>query len=203
MSLEWGQPDGGVTQFAYFVEDIEVAAADFTAHLGVGPWFVRGPFRPPEGRLRGVPNGPLISLTRGFSGHAMFELVQQHDDGPSVFHEHGGPRSYGFHHWAVVTSRFDAHVARLLAEGYEEAVRRPAAERRARRLHGRHARPARDDRARRAHSGPGGGLRRDPSRVGHLGRHRPDPAHRPLTAAPAIRLGDGRLSDPPPTLRDR
>jgi hypothetical protein len=121
MSLEWGQPDGGVTQFAYFVEDIEVAAADFTAHLGVGPWFVRGPFRPPEGRLRGMPNQPLISLARGFSGHAMFELVQQHDDGPSVFYEHGGPRSYGFHHWAVVTSRFDAHVARLLAEGYEEA----------------------------------------------------------------------------------
>ena len=51
----------------------------------------------------------------------MFELVQQDDDGPSVFHEHGGPRRYGFHHWAVVTSRFDAHVARLLAEGYEEA----------------------------------------------------------------------------------
>ena len=103
--LAWGQPDGGVTQFAYFVEDIEAAAADFTARLGVGPWFVRGPFQP-DARLRGEPNQPVISLARGFSGHAMFELVQQHDDGPSVFHEHGGPRHYGFHHWAIVTSRF-------------------------------------------------------------------------------------------------
>jgi glyoxalase/bleomycin resistance protein/dioxygenase superfamily protein len=118
--LAWGQPDGGVTQFAYFVEDIEAAAAGFTAQLGVGPWFVRGPFQP-DARLRGEPNQPVISLARGFSGHAMFELVQQHDDGPSVFHEHGGPRRYGFHHWAIVTSRFDDDVARLAATGYEEA----------------------------------------------------------------------------------
>ena len=49
--LAWGQPDGGVTQFAYFVEDLEAAAADLTARLGVGPWFVRGPFQP-DARLR-------------------------------------------------------------------------------------------------------------------------------------------------------
>ena len=42
--LAWGQPDGGATHFAYFVEDIETAAADLTARLGVGPWFVRGRF---------------------------------------------------------------------------------------------------------------------------------------------------------------
>ncbi|MEN3283944.1 MAG: hypothetical protein V7607_5084 [Solirubrobacteraceae bacterium] len=119
--LAFGQPDGGVTQFAYFVEDIETAAAQMSAQLRVGPWFVRGPFRPPEGRLRGEPNQPLVSLARGFAGHAMFELVQQHDDGPSVYHEDGGPRRYGFHHWAIVTSRFDDDVARLAAAGCAEA----------------------------------------------------------------------------------
>jgi hypothetical protein len=121
MLLDFGQPDGGVTQFAYVVQDIEAAAAAFSAQLGVGPWFVRGPFRPPEGRLRGEPNEPLISLARGFAGHAMFELVHQHDEGPSVFHEHAGPRRYGFHHWAIVTSSFDADIERLAAKGYEEA----------------------------------------------------------------------------------
>jgi Glyoxalase/Bleomycin resistance protein/Dioxygenase superfamily len=121
MLLDFGQPDGGVTQFAYVVEDIESAAPRFSADLGVGPWFVRGPFRPPQGRLRGRPNQPLITLARGFAGHAMFELVQQHDDGPSVYHEHGGPRRFGFHHWAIVTSGFEADVDRLAAKGYEEA----------------------------------------------------------------------------------
>jgi hypothetical protein len=62
--LVWGRPDGGVTQFAYFVADIEAAAPDFTARLGVGPWFVRGPFQP-HARLRGEPNQPVVSLARG------------------------------------------------------------------------------------------------------------------------------------------
>ena len=32
-----------------------------------------------------------------------------------------GPRRYGFHHWAIVTSSFDADIERLAAKGYEEA----------------------------------------------------------------------------------
>jgi hypothetical protein len=120
MLLPYGQPDGGVTQFAYVVADLEAEALRFTEQLGVGPWFVRGPFSP-NARLRGEPNSPSVSLARGFCGHAMFELIQQHDDGPSVFHEDGGPRRYGFHHWAIVTTRFDEDLARLSASGYEEA----------------------------------------------------------------------------------
>ena len=42
----------------------------------------------------------------------MVELVQQHDDSPSVYHE-GGGRRYGFHHWAVFAADFDAELERL------------------------------------------------------------------------------------------
>jgi hypothetical protein len=121
MSLSYGQPLGAITQFAYVVDSIERASADFTGRLGLGPWFVRGPFRPPAGRYRGRPTRPLLSLARAFAGHAMVELIEQHDDSPSVYHEREGPRTYGFHHWAIVTGNFEADLRRYSALGYEEA----------------------------------------------------------------------------------
>jgi hypothetical protein len=121
MRLDFGQPLDGICQVAYVVADVDVAMHDYTASLGVGPWFVRGPFVPPQGRLRGEPNSPSLTLARGFSGHTMVELIAQHDDGPSVYHEGGGPRRYGFHHWATMTADFDAAVARLQSAGFDEA----------------------------------------------------------------------------------
>jgi hypothetical protein len=121
MMLAFGQPLGSIVQYAYVVEDIERAMTDFVERLGVGPWSLRERFQPVDGRYRGVPTTATFSLARAFSGHAMIELIEQHDDAPSVFHEGDGPRRYGFHHWAVMTKRFDEDVARYRALGYEEA----------------------------------------------------------------------------------
>jgi hypothetical protein len=122
MRLDFGAPMGGIAQLAYVVPDIDAAMAQYTRHLGVGPWFMRGPFTPPEGLLRGRPHSPSLTLARGFTGHTMIELITQHDDGPSVFHEHpGDPRRYGFHHWAVMTEDFDAQLERYARDGFPEA----------------------------------------------------------------------------------
>jgi Glyoxalase/Bleomycin resistance protein/Dioxygenase superfamily len=118
MELSFGQPLGTIVQYAYHVQDIERAAADFTDRLGAGPWFLRGPFQPPCGRYRGEPTAPVISLARGFAGHAMLELVVQHDDTPSVYNETTG---YGFHHWAIFSNDFEADLERYAALGYERA----------------------------------------------------------------------------------
>jgi hypothetical protein len=121
VNLAFGQPAGALCQFAYVVPDIEHAMTDFAERLRVGPWFVRGPFQPPHARYRGEPTQAVFSVARAFSGHAMVELIQQHDDSPSVFHEGDGQRRYGFHHWATMTTSFDADVERYAALGYEEA----------------------------------------------------------------------------------
>lgn len=120
-TLAFGQPLSAVAQFAYVVADIERSMTDFAVRLGVGPWFLRSRFQPPRGRYRGRPTSPTFSLARAFAGHAMLELIEQHDDSPSVYHEGPGPRCYGFHHWGVLTGSFDEDVARYLAAGYEEA----------------------------------------------------------------------------------
>jgi catechol 2,3-dioxygenase-like lactoylglutathione lyase family enzyme len=121
MLLEFGARIGGIAQVAYVVADIDDAIAHYTRQLGVGPWFMRGPFTPPEGLLRGRPHSPTITLARGFTGHTMIELITQHDDGPSIYHEHPGPRRYGFHHWAVMSDDFDAQITRYAEAGFEEA----------------------------------------------------------------------------------
>jgi hypothetical protein len=120
--LDFGQPLGGIAQFAYVVEDLEREMQLYLERLGLGPWFVRGPFTPRAARYRGQPAaGSTFSLAKAFAGHAMIELIVQHDDTPSVFNERTGPGRYGFHHWALLTKAFDADVARYLALGYAEA----------------------------------------------------------------------------------
>lgn len=123
MELSFGQSLGSIVQYAYVVESIDRAVADYVDRLGVGPWFVRGPFSPAAGRFRGQPTSAVVSLARAFSGHVMLELVEQHDDTPSVFHPSPdiAERRYGFHHWAVFTGQIDADVERYRALGYEEA----------------------------------------------------------------------------------
>jgi hypothetical protein len=121
MRLGFGQPEGAVCQFAYVVEHIDTAIRDFVERLRVGPWSVRGPFKPPDARYRGGQSEAVLSIGRAFSGHAMIELIEQHDDSPSVFHEGDGPRRYGFHHWAIMTASFEADVRRYSELGYPEA----------------------------------------------------------------------------------
>ncbi len=117
MLTGFGQPLGGVVQFAYTVADIETAMREYTARLKVGPWFVRGPFRPLAGTYRGQPCAAEFTLARGFCGHAMVELIQQHDDAPSVFRERIDATGYGFHHWGVAVTDIDAATAEYTRQG--------------------------------------------------------------------------------------
>jgi len=119
--LPWGQPLESVVQFAYVVEDVEAAAMLYVERLGVGPWFLRGPFQPPAGVYRGSPTHATFEIGHAFSGGMMIELIRQHDDSPSVFNEKPAPERYGFHHWATLTARFDDELARLEALGYGRA----------------------------------------------------------------------------------
>jgi hypothetical protein len=93
----------------------------YLENFGVGPWTVLGPFVPAEGRYRGQPTKLEVTLAIAFSGHTMIELVQQHNDAPSVFRETIGRSGYGFHHFAIVTRDFDAELAKYRSTGFEIA----------------------------------------------------------------------------------
>jgi Glyoxalase/Bleomycin resistance protein/Dioxygenase superfamily len=114
--LSFGQPVGGIVQAAYTVENIDRAMSDFTQRLNVGPWFVTGPFTPSKGYYRGQPTDMSLTLAVAFAGHMMIELIEQHDDKPSVYQETIKTKGHGFHHWAICSKSFDQDVA-----GYERA----------------------------------------------------------------------------------
>lgn len=114
----FGQPVDGLIQFAYVVPDLDAAIRDFASRLGVGPWFLRGPFVPPAGRYRGEVTDIELTLARSWAGHVMIELIVQHDEKPSVYREHIERRGYGFHHWAIGTRQFDKQVSRYERSGY-------------------------------------------------------------------------------------
>jgi Glyoxalase/Bleomycin resistance protein/Dioxygenase superfamily len=117
--LIWGQPIGAVSQFAYFVPDLRLAIASYVDPLRVGPWYVLEHFQPVEMRYRGSHTAVDVSLALAFSGQMSIELVQQHNDVPSVYRDgmKGGSR-FGFHHFGVATDDFDGEMARYTAKGY-------------------------------------------------------------------------------------
>lgn len=120
-TYSFGQRDGSIIQAAYTVEDIQAGMRRFSAELGIGPWFLLGPFVPAKGFYRGEVTTMNISLAVAFAGQIMIELIAQHDDKPSVYRETLAKRgAHGFHHWAIGARDFDAAVARYKKQGYAE-----------------------------------------------------------------------------------
>ena len=120
--FSFGARDNGVIQIAYTVADIQAAMRQYSELLRVGPWFLVGPFVPPKGIYRGATTTMRISLGLAFAGEIMIELIEQHDELPSVFRETLKLRgAHGFHHWAVGARDFEDSVAHYRARGCAEA----------------------------------------------------------------------------------
>ncbi|HKE43183.1 MAG TPA: VOC family protein [Steroidobacteraceae bacterium] len=122
MSLvSFGQPDEGIIQMSYVVEDVRKAIGDWISKLKVGPWFLLDHFTGEEPRYRGKPSEADVAIAMAFAGHMNIELIQPNNSAPSVYRELIERRGYGFHHWGVGTWNFDRDVERYRAAGHELA----------------------------------------------------------------------------------
>jgi hypothetical protein len=120
--FKFGPRDNGIIQIAYTVADIEQAMRHYSEILYIGPWFLIGPFVPPKGRYRGATTKMHVSLALAYTGQLMVELIQQHDEEPSVFQEALEARGgHGFHHWAIGTRDFEKTAEHYRSRGYQEA----------------------------------------------------------------------------------
>jgi hypothetical protein len=120
--FSFGPADNSIMQIAYSVADIEAEMRRYSELLHVGPWFLIGPFVPPKGIYRGKPTKMRVSLALAYTGEMMIELIQQHDQEPSVFQEALKARgTHGFHHWAIGARDFEKATAQYRSRGYQEA----------------------------------------------------------------------------------
>jgi hypothetical protein len=121
-TFSFGPREHSIIQVAYTVADIQKETRRYTNLLGIGPWFLVGPFAPAKGIYRGAKTTMRLSLAVAFAGEIMIELIEQHDEEPSVYRETLAARgAHGFHHWAIGARDFEATVAAYKAYGYAEA----------------------------------------------------------------------------------
>lgn len=120
----FGQPMTGIVQVAYTSDDIRRDMAIFTRQLGIGPWFLFEDFEFEWCRFRGKDTEIGIHLAMGFSGHMMFELIQQTCTTPSPYRETIAKRGHGFHHLARACppDQYDAICEGYTEQGFEIAL---------------------------------------------------------------------------------
>jgi Glyoxalase/Bleomycin resistance protein/Dioxygenase superfamily len=119
--LNFGQPDDGIIQMAYVVEDIQRAMQQWAEQLHVGPWFLLEHFSGVDAMYRGKPSQADVAIAMSFAGHMMIELIQPNNQAPSVYQDVIDKRGYGFHHWGVGSKDFDRDMEIYQKRGAELA----------------------------------------------------------------------------------
>lgn len=119
--LNFGQPDNGIIQMAYVMEDIHRAMNEWVNQLKVGPWFLLDHFTGNDASYRGQPSEADVAIAMSFAGHMMIELIQPNNNAPSVYREIIQRCGYGFHHWGVGSQDFDRDVEAFQKRGAELA----------------------------------------------------------------------------------
>lgn len=124
------QPKGTVLELCQVVADMEPALAHWTGTIGAGPFFVFDVPVLPGQLYRGAPTEVSMKVAFGFSGGLLIELLQQTNDGPSVFKDMLETSGQGYHH-IMLHGPYDDNFARLSGKGHEVAYsgRMPSGER--------------------------------------------------------------------------
>jgi methylmalonyl-CoA/ethylmalonyl-CoA epimerase len=115
------QPLQTVRQLAYVVRDLDAALRYWTEVLKVGPFFLFEHCALLDQRYRGAPSNIDISLAIGNSGALQIELIEQHDDAPSVYREFLDAGRVGVHHFGIMPVDYAAACADYRARGFEAA----------------------------------------------------------------------------------
>ncbi|NKB35563.1 MAG: VOC family protein [Gammaproteobacteria bacterium] len=112
------QPVNSIGQIAYITEDMDASLKHWTEALGVGPFFLLNSSEIEDLTYRGEATELDITAALAYNGHMCVEIIQQHDDVPSVYSEIMAKRGPGFHHWGYMTDRFEEDMTRFQSMGY-------------------------------------------------------------------------------------
>jgi hypothetical protein len=108
---------GEVFQQGFVVADLDRAIQSFSRALGVGAWLRLKDARPWKLIYHGRETTVPLSVALGYGGNTMYELIQQHDDQPSIYQDGVRRSGYGFHHWGIAVEDLGARAAEYQKEG--------------------------------------------------------------------------------------
>jgi catechol 2,3-dioxygenase-like lactoylglutathione lyase family enzyme len=108
---------GPVRQNGYVVPDVDRAIEQWV-QAGVGPWFVLRETEQSAMYFHGERSDPVLSIAWSNSGDLQLELIQPHDERPSVYREFLDGGHAGIHHVAFWTDDFDAVMRAADAAGW-------------------------------------------------------------------------------------
>lgn len=115
---------GVMRQIAFVVRDIDKAMRYWTETLGVGPFFIKRRIRLSPFVYRGADAvSPVISIGLANSGAMQIELIQQHDDTPSLYKEFLDSGREGLQHVSAwfTHEEMKRRKQKLLAQGVKIA----------------------------------------------------------------------------------
>jgi hypothetical protein len=113
---------GRIRQFGFIIPDLEEGMRQWV-DLGVAPWLVVRELKMEGCWYRGKPSSPVISIAFSNSGDMQIELIQQHDDTPSIYQEFVTATGGGFNQIAYWVEDVDAVRTAAVAEGWSEVWR--------------------------------------------------------------------------------
>jgi len=86
--LDLSRKFGEIRQMAFVVRDIDGAMHYWSQLLGIGPFFIKRNIIFSNYVFRGRHfDSPTVSIALSNSGFIQIELIQQHDDAPSIYKE--------------------------------------------------------------------------------------------------------------------
>lgn len=115
---------GEIRQIAFVVDDIDAAMRHWAQTLGIGPFFIKRHIRFDPYIYRGEKcSSPSVSIALANSGFIQIELIQQHDELPSIYREFIDAGRSGFQHVSSWHTRdeLQRRTRQLLDRGYQIA----------------------------------------------------------------------------------
>lgn len=109
---------GTMVQLGFVVPSLEQAVESWLAR-GVGPFFEMRHVSLPKQTYRGAPTNVDMSVAIGYSGGIQLELIEQHDESPSLYRDflREAPAG-GLHHVAFMSPRYDEALEHAEASGH-------------------------------------------------------------------------------------
>jgi hypothetical protein len=110
--------DRTVFQNAWVVDDVYKACQHWIDFYGVGPFYMMEHLDLHNLKYRGAPAELDISVGLAQAGNVQIELIQQFNDGPSVYRDIVPKGKTGYHHFCIYTHDYAADKAYFEENGY-------------------------------------------------------------------------------------